>query len=154
MSFVGQVKAWAAQAGIADTTVMTGLLDEQDKLGAFADCDVFVLPSAAENFGFAMFEAMACGRAVVCSNTLNYASEVRRFDAGIVVGRTPAEFAEAIGLLLADAGRRAKLGRNGQRLAQAYSWDNCGRLLDTAVRCILAKQPFPADLKPNTSLGT
>jgi glycosyltransferase involved in cell wall biosynthesis len=152
-SFVGQVKTWAVQAGIAHATVLTGILDEHEKLAAFADCDVFVLPSIAENFGFAMFEAMACGRAVVCSDTLNYAFEVSRFDAGIVAKRTPCGFAEAIALLLGDADRRARLGQNGQKLARNFSWDNCGRLLDTAVQCILAKQPFPSDLKPNGSSG-
>lgn len=152
-SFVGRVEDWVARAGIQDAVVITGALDEREKLAAFADCDVFVLPSVSENFGFAMFEAMACGRAVVCSDSLNYASEVSRFDAGIVAERTPTAFAEAIALLLRDPDRRTRLGRNGQRLAARYSWENCGRLIETAVQCILAKQPFPSELKPENGYG-
>ena len=153
-SFTNQVENWIAQAGISDTTVVTGALDHYDKLTAFADSDVFVLPSVAENFGFAMFEAMACGRAVVCSDTVNYAGEVSRFDAGIVAKRTPADFAAAIGLLLRDPDRRARLGQNGLKLVSIYSWERCGRLLETTVQCILAKQPFPSVLKPNNGCGT
>jgi glycosyltransferase involved in cell wall biosynthesis len=147
-SFTSQVESWVANAGIQETAVLTGPLDENEKLSAFSDCDVFVLPSAAENFGFAMFEAMASGRAVVCSDTLNYAAEVGRFDAGVAASRTPADFACAIGQLLCDAERRATMGENGQRLARNYSWDTCGRRVETAIQCILTGEPLPSELKP------
>jgi glycosyltransferase involved in cell wall biosynthesis len=152
-SFTNQVENWVAQAGISDTTVLTGTLEHYDKLSAFADSDVFVLPSAAENFGFAMFEAMACGMPVVCSDTVNYAGEVSRFDAGIVANRTPADVAAGIKLLLRDPDRRARLGQNGVKLVSIYSWERCGSLLDTTVRCILTKQPFPSVLNPSNGYG-
>jgi glycosyltransferase involved in cell wall biosynthesis len=148
-SFTSKVQKWVAQAGIQKTTVLTGPLDENEKLAAFSDCDVFVLPSAAENFGFAMFEAMASGRAVVCSNTMNYAGEVSRCAAGIVAERTVASFAEAIGQLLSNSEQRLAMGQNGQRLARNYSWDTCGRRVEMTIESILTGQPFPLELKPD-----
>jgi glycosyltransferase involved in cell wall biosynthesis len=147
-SFTAQVQKWVAQAGIQEGTVFTGLLHENEKLAAFSDCDVFVLPSGAENFGFAMFEAMASARAVVCSDTLNYAGEVRRSGAGVVAERTAASFAGAIGQLLSDAEQRATMGQNGQKLARNYSWDRCGHRVEIAIRSILTGEPFPPELKP------
>jgi glycosyltransferase involved in cell wall biosynthesis len=62
------------------------------KLEAFADADIFVLPSHAENFAFAMFEAMASRIPVVISNTLNFAPEVERYSGGLVVKRDSSSF--------------------------------------------------------------
>jgi len=147
-AFGGRVVEWIRQHGIDSRTVLTGPLDEQEKLKAFADADVFVLPSEAENFGFAMFEAMASRLPVVISNTLNYANEVQRHDAGIAVPREASGFAAAITALLTDPGRRRQLGENGARLAAEYSWERCGERVETAVRCILSREPFPKDLDP------
>ena len=147
-AFAGQVRSWLLAEGLAEATVVTGILDEHDKRGAFADCEVFVMPSIAENFGFSMFEAMACRRAVVCSETINYADELRRCQAGLVVPRRPEAMADAIVTLLRDPNKRAALGANGFALASGYSWESCGERLETAIQCILTKQPFPASLSP------
>ena len=148
--FDSSVRTWVRVAGIDDITVLTGRLDEAAKVQALADCDLFVLPSAAENFGFAMFEAMAAGRAVVCSDTLNYAGEVERCDAGVVVRRRPEDLAAAIASLLGDPDRRNQMGQNGRRLASQFSWERCGESVETAIRCVLDGTPFPSDLNPHS----
>jgi glycosyltransferase involved in cell wall biosynthesis len=147
-AFADETARWIEDAGIGKATVMTGILAEHDKRAALADCDVFVMPSIAENFGFSMFEAMACRRAVVCSDTINYAGEVRRAGAGLVVRRSPEDVAGAILTLLRDPGYRAAVGDRGFALASSFSWEACGQLLETAIQCILAKRPFPAELMP------
>jgi glycosyltransferase involved in cell wall biosynthesis len=148
-AFTAEMRNWLRAAGVAEATVVTGILDEDDKRAAFADCDVFVMPSIAENFGFSMFEAMACRRAVVCADTVNYAEEVRSHKAGLVVPRTAEAMAAAIVTLLRDPNQRAALGDHGFAWASSYSWESCGERLETAIRCILTKQPFPSNLKPS-----
>ena len=81
---------------------MSGLLIGQEKLQAFADAEVVVLPSGAENFGFSTFESMASRLPVVVSDTLNYADAIRPSQAGFVVPRDPPEFAIATLKLLRD----------------------------------------------------
>jgi glycosyltransferase involved in cell wall biosynthesis len=147
-AFVTEVQRWLNAAGLAEATVLTGLLKGRDRLAAFAACDLFVMPSIAENFGCSLFEAMASRRAVVCSETINYAEEVRRWDAGLVVPREPEALADAIATLLRDHNRRAKLADNGLALAAEYSWDVCGIRVETAIQCVIAGQPFPSDLQP------
>jgi glycosyltransferase involved in cell wall biosynthesis len=146
--FVQEVRRWIADARIEQSCVLTGILDDDDKRAALTDCDVFVLPSAAENFGFAMFEAMACRRAVVCSDTLNYAKEVSQRGAGFSVPRRAADLSAAILTLLQDPTRRIACGQNGRAMAADYSWGACGRRMEAALRASLTKQPFPAFLCP------
>jgi glycosyltransferase involved in cell wall biosynthesis len=144
--FESQVKNWLRDCGINGRAIMPGFLKSQEKLEAFADSDVFVLPSQAENFSFAMFEAMASHIPVVVSDTLNYAEEIGRCQSGVVVRRDPHEFAHAILKLLRDPALRKRMGENGLRMAQMYSWAACGEKLERTIQCILQGQSLPADL--------
>lgn len=146
LSFEVKVKDWVDKFGLKDHTVMPGLLTGQERLAAFADADVFVFPSEAENFGFAMFEAMASRVPVVVSDTLDYAGEIRQYQAGLVVHRDSQKFADAIQELLMDSDLRKRMGENGFRLAQAYSWEACGEKVERAIQCILQGKPLPAGL--------
>jgi glycosyltransferase involved in cell wall biosynthesis len=148
LEFADEVKGWIRSAGIGESCVMTGILDETDKRAALADCDVFVLPSEAENFGFSMFEAMACRRPVVCSDTINYANEVSQRDAGIAVPRNADAMSRAILELLREEHRRRTVGGNGLALAADYSWESCGKRVEAAIESILAQRPFPLTLRP------
>jgi glycosyltransferase involved in cell wall biosynthesis len=131
-SFARQVADWVKRSPVHDHIVMPGLFDEAQKLEALADADVFALPSEAENFGFAMFEAMASRVPVVVSDTLNYATAVRDADAGLTPPRESRAFADAIVSLLQDPERRRRMGVNGARLAD----------------CIIARRRFPPELLP------
>ena len=54
------------------------MLRGRDKLAALAAADVWALPSHSENFGIAVVEAMAAGRAVVVAPDVNIAPEIAR----------------------------------------------------------------------------
>jgi glycosyltransferase involved in cell wall biosynthesis len=152
-NFEAQVRDWLHQYGVDRRTVMTGLLTGQQKLEAFADADVFAFPSLAENFGFAMFEAMASRVPVVVSETLEYAGEVQRYEAGLVVRRDAQGFADGITRLLANAELRRRTGENGLKMARAFSWEKCGESIERTLECILHGKPPPADLVPGRSNG-
>lgn len=144
-SFAEQVRRWVSECGLNERAVMTGLLTHDEKCAAFADADVFVLPSHAENFSFAMFEAMASRLPVVVADSLNFAGEVERYGAGLVTRRTPADFAAAIETVLCDAALRERMGANGLRLAQSYGWHRVGELMDRTIRAVLQDAALPAD---------
>jgi glycosyltransferase involved in cell wall biosynthesis len=144
--FEMRVRSWLKEYGIEDYTIMTGFIIGPEKLEALAAADVFVLPSQAENFGFANFEAMASKIPVVISDTLNYANEIKSYQAGLVVRRDPKDFAEAILKLLNDQYLRRCLGQNGLRLAYSYSWEACGEKVEQTIQCILQGKPLGKDL--------
>ena len=58
-----------ARSGVADRIQFCGFVSDADLLQLYNACDLFVFPSFYEGFGLPALEAMACGRAVVCSHT-------------------------------------------------------------------------------------
>jgi glycosyltransferase involved in cell wall biosynthesis len=146
-AFGSALQAMIRSAGIESQTVVTGPINGlPEKLQALVDGDCFALPSIAENFCFALFEAMACRRPVVVSETINFAAKVVAYGAGVAVRRDAERFADAIEAVLRDPARQNAMGDGGRRLAEAYSWPACGERLDRAIQCIAGRRPFPADL--------
>ena len=63
------VHAAAKRSQVADRIHFTGFVDDEELRRLYGACDLFVYPSFYEGFGLPIVEAMACGRAVACSNT-------------------------------------------------------------------------------------
>jgi glycosyltransferase involved in cell wall biosynthesis len=152
VSFRKDVLQWVKDNNIEGQTVLTGVADKEMRLQAFADSDVYVLPSHAENFGFTVFEAMACGLPVVVSNTLNFAPEFVRSGVGFVLPRTPEVFSDAILRLIDNPGLRAEMGARGRDFVRQYSLEETGRKVAKTVESILYRRPFPEDLVPKTAI--
>lgn len=144
--FAVQLAGRIRDAGLTDCIAMPGLLMGDAKLAALADADIFVLPSRQENFSFAMFEAMASKIPVVVSDTLNFAPEVERFRAGLVVARNADAFADALVELSASRAMRQQLGEGGARLAERYTWSAVGKQMERVIEAIVSNQALPRDL--------
>lgn len=76
------LKAQAVTLGIADRISWPGMLQGDDKWGAFNAAEVFCLPSHQENFGIVVAEALACGKPVLISNKVNIWREIESDAAG------------------------------------------------------------------------
>jgi glycosyltransferase involved in cell wall biosynthesis len=63
------IRAAAKKSQVADRIHFTGFVDDEEVRRLYGACDLFVYPSLYEGFGLPILEAMACGRAVACSNT-------------------------------------------------------------------------------------
>lgn len=136
--FGEQVRQWLDKNGVLDKTIFTGMLQGEDKMAAFADADMFVLPSYSENFGIALVEAMACGLPVITSNKVNIWREVEQTGAGIVINCDADELATAIEDLLKDKCARKKYGENGRkRVEQKYHWNKVAVQLSNEYQNIL-----------------
>ena len=108
--YLAETRRFVAEAGIAARTTFTGMLTGQDKLAAFADAALFVLPSYSENFGIAVVEAMACGVPVLISDKVNIWREVVADGAGHAA---PCDAARLCRRNRGDAGRSGSAGRHG-----------------------------------------
>ena len=116
----------ARRAGVGDRVVFTGMLRGDDKLDALASADVWALPSHSENFGVAVVEALAAGRATVISPAINIASEIAAAGAGVVASLDAGAFAAELVLLLRDPARREALGARAREFARRYDWSLVG----------------------------
>ena len=78
----------AEKLGIAERISWPGMLQGDDKWGAFYAAEVFCLPSHQENFGIVVAEALACGKPVLISNKVNIWREIEIDGAGLVAEDT------------------------------------------------------------------
>lgn len=78
------LKTLAGELGMAQRVTWTGMLQGDEKWGAFYASDAFVLPSHQENFGIAVAEALACGLPALISDKVNIWREVEAEGAGFV----------------------------------------------------------------------
>src|SRR5690606_19926978 len=74
--YIDQMKHRVSEHGMDDRVVWTGMLRGEDRIGALASADLFVLPSHQENFGIAVVEALAAGTPVLISDQVNIANEL------------------------------------------------------------------------------
>jgi glycosyltransferase involved in cell wall biosynthesis len=65
-----EVETMVREQGITEQVLWTGMLQGSEKVQAYVDSDLFVLPSYQENFGIAVAEAMAAGLPVIISDRL------------------------------------------------------------------------------------
>lgn len=86
----------AHDLGIAERVTWPGMLQGDDKWGAFHAAEVFCLPSHQENFGIVVAEALGCGKPVLISNKVNIWREIEADAAGIVRDDTAAGTLEAL----------------------------------------------------------
>lgn len=83
-----------------------------------------VYPSRYEGFGIPPLEAMACGTAVITSNTSSLPEVVG--DAGLMVNPESAEeIAAALVELRRNEAMRTELIEKGRERAKQFSWDKC-----------------------------
>jgi glycosyltransferase involved in cell wall biosynthesis len=128
----------AQQLGIAAQVRWLGFAAGARKSGLLSCASVFVLPSASENFGVALIEAMHAALPVICTHGAGLAEFVERAGAGVVIDDTVASLQAALTQLLADAPLRARMGAGGRRaVAQELSIDAYGSRLESFYRSVL-----------------
>ncbi|MBK9170164.1 MAG: glycosyltransferase family 4 protein [Bryobacterales bacterium] len=120
--YSAKVREAIRESGVSDRIRLLGFVTDEDLLHLYNACEVFVFPSLYEGFGLPVLEAMACGRAVACSNT-TAVPEVADGAAILFDPRSVDEIARAMADLLRDPELRIRMERLGQQRAAAFSWN-------------------------------
>jgi len=124
--FTPKVRDAARESGFASRIHFTGFVSDPDLLQLYNACDCFVFPSFYEGFGLPILEAMACGRAVACSNT-SAMPEVAD-GAGLFFDPWQVdEITRAMRDILLDAELRGRMERLGLQRAAMFTWRKSAR---------------------------
>jgi glycosyltransferase involved in cell wall biosynthesis len=108
--------------GIEQYVRWIGFVDEEDKPVLYRNAETFVFPSRREGFGLPVLEAMACGTAVVTSDSTSLPEVVG--DAGFTVDPDDARgLAGAIISTLIQDNLAAEMRQKSLAQAATFSWE-------------------------------
>ena len=119
--YAPDVRAAAKKSQVADRIHFTGFVDDEELRRLYGACDLFVYPSFYEGFGLPILEAMACGRAVACSNT-SAMPEVADSAALLFDPCSKRDLVFAMRDLLLNPELRQRMERLGVQRAGMFSW--------------------------------
>lgn len=127
-----QLHTTVKELGLTDRVIFTGMIDGNVRTAAYAEADLFVLPSHAENFGTSAIESLACGTPVIVSFGVALSRQIALNTVGDAVAIGVDPLAEMIKSWLADPARREDAGARGRdwvfrtfdARATALSWAN------------------------------
>jgi glycosyltransferase involved in cell wall biosynthesis len=117
------IRAAARKSSVAERIHFTGFVSDEDLLRLYGACDLSVYPSFYEGFGLPILEAMACGRAVACSNT-SAMPEVADSAALLFDPHSDDELVLAMRDLLLNPELRSRMERLGAQRAAIFSWES------------------------------
>ncbi len=115
----------------SEAVVMTGFVVDDDLIGLYNLCKLFVFPSWHEGFGLPALEAMACGAPVIAAGASSLPEVVGREDA-LFDPHDDASIMALIQKVLRDDALRASLAAHSLERAKRFSWD------ETAQRALAA----------------
>jgi glycosyltransferase involved in cell wall biosynthesis len=111
----------AQEAGVGDSVVFPGFVDDELLRDLYQACDLSVFPSLYEGFGLPALEAMCCGAPVVVSDRTSLPEIVdfaeARFDPA-----SPADIARVMSAPLSDEQTNHRLREKGLRRSRDFSW--------------------------------
>ena len=121
---VRELEALAHQCGVRDRLLVHPPVSRAQLADWYRAADVVAMPSHNESFGLVAAEAQACGTPVVAASVGGLRTVVLDDVSGVLVrGHDPAVWAEALGGLLADDARRARLASGARAAARRFSWE-------------------------------
>ena len=139
-----QLRARAAELGLAGDVRLEGWLGAEEIEGLWALADAFVYPSLYEGFGLPVLEAMARGVPVACADASSL-PEVAGGAALLFDPRSERGIAQAIERLLGDPALAASLRAKGRARAAGLTWERTARLtLESYTRALGPRGPGDA----------
>jgi glycosyltransferase involved in cell wall biosynthesis len=135
----------ASGLGISERVTFTGMLAGPEKESAFANSEVFVLPTHSENFGIAVAEALAFGLPAITTKGAPWHDlETYRCGWWIDLNHSVLVHCIATAMNLPPEELR-EIGQRGRALMEEkYSWKRVGEQMKRSYEWLLGSGPKPA----------
>jgi glycosyltransferase involved in cell wall biosynthesis len=123
-----QVEDMVRAHGLTDRVVFTGPLYGTERIAAYVDARLFVLPSYQENFGIVVIEALAAGVPVLISDQVNICDDIVHNGVGGVVKCQVDELGAGLQRWLGDEELHRAAARKARPFAlSTYDWASIAR---------------------------
>ena len=138
--YLPMLKKLIKELKIEEKVLFTGPLYGKEKLEAYVDADVYVLPSIYETFPIAVLEACACGTPVVVTDRCGIANVIDG-EAGLVVPYDKEQLQQALLHMLDDDKIRLRFGEKGKLLmCEKFDWGKIAEQVeDLYMNCLPSK---------------
>ncbi len=124
--------------GLQREVEFLGTVSRRELADRYRRAAVFCLPSRQEGFGIVFLEAMANARPIVAARAAAVPETVADGEVGLLADPNDAgAFAQALAVLLTDAGLRRRMGEAGRRRVEAYRADRVAGLFLERVQAAL-----------------
>ena len=134
-SYVDKLCLLCERLGVEDNVIFVGPLFGADKISAMYDADIFILPSANENFGNVVAESVALGTPVIITNQCGIAPYIGD-KVGLVISPNKLELIQGITNLLDDRGLYLRFKEACSNVAHDLSWDVPVKELEIIYKCV------------------
>ena len=121
--------AYLERAKLLPGVIPTGFQEEDALVALYSGAELVWFPSKYEGFGMPVVEAMACGTAVVASDSSALPEIAGGAAAALLPPDRPAAHVEAVLGLLENNGARQRAGMLGRRRAAQFTWARSANLL-------------------------
>ena len=132
------VRRLVAASPARERITEVGFVDHTSVPAVLSSLDVLVLPSAYEEMGSVLTEAMAAGLPVVASDVGGIPEVVRHGETGLLVPPDDVDaLAAALDRIVADPDLRARLAAGARARARSYAWPAlAGRVAEIYARVL------------------
>lgn len=141
--YVTSLKRLCTELKLDGRVAFVGLVTGADKLSLYQACDLFVLPTSQENFGFVFVEALACETPLVTTKGVDIWPELESSGAAVIAPGTPEGTAQAVRAMLARGRDTLKdMGRRGR--AWTFDWLDPAKVVgqfEAMYRSAMPRQP-------------
>ena len=150
VNYQAQLESMIKDFGLEKRVTFTGMLSGEKKAAAFANADLFVLPTHSENFGNVVPESLAYAVPVITTKGTPW-EDLTTYECGWWIENNQQALAEALteGMQMSDQARKT-MGLKGRHLVETkYSWESVGREMASTYHWVLNGGNPPSCIQVN-----
>lgn len=131
------LKQKAMESGLDENIFFCGPLTGEDKLEAYKDADVFVVPSRQENMSIVAVEACALKTPVVITDVCGF-DDIGKYNAGILVPVDAVQIIDAVSRIVMDKSVSETMSENAAGMVEMkYTWEKVGEKLERILKDLM-----------------